>query len=135
MNATVPPTPIKAPASLRILRWTARVWSLVSLGVVVLFAVGEGMNLARFTPGELVMFLCFPLGVMLGMALAWGREFLGGVLAVVSLAAFYGVDWWHSHHLPRGLALMVLCAPGFLFLLCGWWERKRVEKTNQPRIY
>ena len=77
MNATVPPTPIKAPASLRILRWTARVWSLVSLGVVVLFAVGEGMNLARFTPGELVMFLCFPLGVMLGMALAWGAGILG----------------------------------------------------------
>jgi len=128
MNATAPAAPIKVPVSLRILRVTTRVWSLLSLGVVLMFALGERMNLARFTPVELQLFLCFPLGVMLGMALGWRREFWGGVLSVVSLAAFYGVDWWHSHHLPRGLAFMVLCAPGFLFLLCGW--RGRLAKAN-----
>jgi hypothetical protein len=41
---------------LNVLRWTARVGSGLSLGVVVRFAVGEGLNLARFTPRELARF-------------------------------------------------------------------------------
>jgi len=121
MNAKSPAAPIKMPASLGVLRWTARVWSLLSLGVVLMFALGERMNLARFTPGELLMFLCFPLGVMLGMALAWRWELWGGGLAVASLVAFYGLDWWRSHRFPGGWFFIILCSPGFVFLLCGYW--------------
>jgi hypothetical protein len=60
--------------AVKALRWTARIWSLLSLGVVVLFAVGEGMHLARFTARELVLFLFFPLGVCAGLALGWRWE-------------------------------------------------------------
>ena len=57
--------------SLRALRWSARVWSILAVGLVLLFASGEGMNLAHFTAHELVLFVFFPLGVCLGMAVAW----------------------------------------------------------------
>ena len=113
----------RTPVPLRVLRWTARIWALLSLGVILLFACGEGLDLRRFTPGELVMFLWFPLGTGLGMVLAWRWEGWGGGLTVARLAMFYRFDWQQSHHWPRGWGLIVLCAPGLLFLVSGGWKQ------------
>jgi hypothetical protein len=104
--------------SLCVLRWSARVLSIFAVGAVLLFAFGEGLNLSHFTPRELVLFLFFPLGVCLGMILAWRWEGLGGAITVVSLAAFYLADRLMSSSFPRGIALAVLASPGFLFVLC-----------------
>ena len=109
--------------SLCVLRWTARALSVLVLGVVLCFAFGEGLNLSRFTARELVLFLFFPTGVCLGMALAWRWEGLGGAVTVASLAAFYLVDRLTSSSFPRGLALVAMASPGFLFLLCWLWTR------------
>jgi len=114
------------------LRWTARVWSVLALGVVLLFAFGEGLHLAAFSARELVLFLFFPVGICLGMALAWRWEGLGGGITVASLAAFYLVERLTSHSFPRGYALLVLSAPGFLFLLC-WWMRLRRSHGSLAR--
>ena len=46
--------------SLRALRWSARVWSILAVGLVLLFAFGEGVNLSHFTARELVLFAFFP---------------------------------------------------------------------------
>ncbi|HEY5912046.1 MAG TPA: hypothetical protein VJA21_15695 [Verrucomicrobiae bacterium] len=74
--------------SLRALRWLARVLSILVVGVVHLFAFGEGLKLSHVTAPELVLFLFFPIGVCLGMALAWRWEGLGGGVTVASLATF-----------------------------------------------
>jgi len=108
---------------LSVLRWSARVLSILSVGVVLLFAFGEGLNLSYFTARELVLFAFFPIGVCLGMALAWRWEGLGGGITVASLAAFYLVQRLTSSSFPRGFAFAVLAAPGFLFLLCWLWAR------------
>lgn len=110
----------------RVLRWSARVLSIFAVGVVLLFAFGEGMNLSQFTAHELVLFLFFPLGVCLGMALAWRWEGLGGGLTVASLAGFYLVHRLLSSSFPTGFAFIVLAAPGFLFLL--YWFLTRPAK-------
>ncbi|MGO8696391.1 MAG: hypothetical protein ACLQVY_01545 [Limisphaerales bacterium] len=115
--------------SLCVLRWSARVLSIVVAGVVLCFAVGEGLNLSRFTARELVLFLFFPIGVCLGMALAWRWEGLGGAVTVASLAAFYLADRLTSSSFPRGPAFVAMAAPGFLFLLCWLWTRLG---TKQP---
>jgi len=91
--------------SLRARRWSARVLSILVVGVVLLFAYGEGLNLSHFTATELVLFLFFPIGVCLGMALAWRWEGLGGGVTVASLAAFYLVERVTSSTFPRGFAL------------------------------
>lgn len=105
------------PVSLLVLRWTARLLSLLALGVFVMFAIGEGLNLAHFSAFELVLFVFFPFGVCLGMVLAWRWEGLGGAITIASLAAFYLLAR------PRGYAFLVLAVPGFLFLLCWLWAR------------
>ncbi|MGD1019603.1 MAG: hypothetical protein ABSA12_09815 [Verrucomicrobiia bacterium] len=109
--------------SLGALRWSARLWSILAVGIVLLFAFGEGLNPSRFTPQELVLFVFFPVGVCLGMAVAWRWEGLGGGITVASLAAFYLVDRLTSSSFPRGFALVAFAAPGFLFLLCWLWTR------------
>jgi hypothetical protein len=114
--------------ALRTLRWSARVLSILAVGVVLLFAFGEGLNLSHFTAPQLVLFAFFPIGVCLGMALAWRWEGLGGGIAVASLAAFYLVDRLTSSSFPRGFAFVALAAPGFLFLLCWLWARSTTKK-------
>jgi hypothetical protein len=119
-----------APARwLRVLRWSARILGLLMVGTVLFFAVGEGLNLSKFPPGELVLFGFFPLGVGLGMLLAWRWELLGGGITVASLAACYLVERLESSSFPRGPAFLFLAAPGVLFLLCGWRTRSaRLKK-------
>jgi hypothetical protein len=101
-----------------VLRWSARVLSILAVGVVFMFAFGEGLNLSHFTASELALFLFFPVGVCLGMVLAWRWEGLGGGITVASMAAFYLVQRLTSSSFPRGFAFVALAAPGFLFLLC-----------------
>jgi hypothetical protein len=105
------------------LRWTARVLSILAVGVVLLFAFGEELNLARFSSRDLLLFVFFPVGVCLGMVLAWRWEGLGGGMTVASLAAFYLVHRLLSAGSPRGLAFLVFAVPGFLFLVCWLWTR------------
>jgi hypothetical protein len=93
------------------------------IGTVLLFAIGEGLNLSHFTARDLVLFIFFPLGVCVGMVVAWRWERLGGGLTVASLAAFYLIHRLASSGFPRGFAFMVMAAPGFLFLLCWLWAR------------
>ena len=50
-----------------ILRWSARSLSILVLGVLLVFAIGEGLNLSRFTGRELLLFAFFPLGICVGM--------------------------------------------------------------------
>lgn len=109
--------------SLCALRWSARVLSILAVGIVLLFAFGEGLNLSQFTTRELVLFAFFPLGVCLGMVVAWWREGLGGGITMACLAAFYLVNRLSSSSFPRGLAFVALAAPGFLFLVCWLWTR------------
>lgn len=90
------------------------------MAFVLLFAVGEDMDLGNFGPRDWVLFAFFPVGVCLGLVLAWAWDCLGGGLAVISLAAFYAVNAFESGSFPRGPAFVAVAAPGFLFLLGGW---------------
>jgi hypothetical protein len=108
----------------RYIRWTARIWSIVSIGLVLAFLVGEGFDPAKFKATEWLLFLFFPVGISVGMILSWWREGFGGIITVGSLLVFYMVDFAISGSLPRGWALLVFAAPGFLFLVCWYWSRK-----------
>lgn len=112
----------KSPVSTRLVRWTARVWSICSIGLLLGFVVGEGIN--PKTSAEALGLLFFPLGISVGMVLAWWKEGLGGSVTIGSLAAFYAIHLVTSGSLPRGAAWLVFAAPGFLFLL-SWHQSRR----------
>lgn len=98
------------------LNWLARALSIVSIFVLLLFVVGEGVNPAALRSREWALMIFFPLGVIAGMVVAWGREGLGGAITVVSLIAFYLAHLLFSGGFPRGWAFAAFASPGFLFL-------------------
>lgn len=118
------------PVSLRILRWSTRVLSILAVGIVLLFAFGEGMNLLHFAAHDWVLFMFFPFGVCLGMAVAWRWEGLGGGITVACLAAFYLAHRLLAPSFPGGFAFLTIAAPGFLFLLAWLWTRSTAKQQR-----
>ena len=100
-------------------RWVARIGSLLSIGLVLLFLFGEQERGRWPTASEWIGLSLWPLGVSAGMVLGWFRERSGGWLTLLALAGFY---LWHaidSGSLPRGPWFVALSAPGLLFLFVG----------------
>lgn len=108
------PATAQPPADV-IVRWTARLWSLATIGFVLAFIVGEGVRLSGLH--EWIGFVFFPVGVCVGMLLAWRFEGTGGLVAVTSLMVFYLVSLVSVGRFPAGWGFLVFAAPGFLFLL------------------
>jgi hypothetical protein len=111
-------------ASTQIIRWTARIWSIASIGLVLGFLVGEGIN--PTTSAERIGFLFFPVGICIGMILAWWKECFGASITIGSLLVFYAIHLGTSGTLPHGLAWLAFAAPGFLFLL-SWYRSRKVS--------
>lgn len=110
---------------LRGIRWLARALSVLSIGLLLLFVLGEGSWPIRLTSSELVQFIFFPIGVALGLALGWRNELLGGTIAVSSLALFYILHFTIFGRFPGGPWFLIFTLPGFLFLALGLWRQPR----------
>lgn len=116
----------------RTVRWAARIWSFLSLLFLLTMFIGEGLgsgSWAGLNRHEIILMLFFPLGVSLGMLLAWWREGLGGAFTLASLAAFYGVHYLFSGWFPGGPWFLLVAAPGFVFL----FSRALNPKRRRPR--
>ena len=109
------------------IRWTARVWSVLSILAVLVFAIGEiGQgNGQRPTLQEWVGLALWPIGVCVGLAVAWYREEIGGSVALGCLLAFYLWNVFRSGHLPRGPFFFLIAAPAVLFLIVRPLSRNR----------
>ena len=109
-----------------ILRWVAR---LASIGVIILllqFTVGE--DFSKVSGRELVGLSFFPLGVVIGLAVAWWREAWGAALAALSLLGFYLIfGLLLTGKVPGGPWFLIFTSPALLFFVswvCG--KRSRV---------
>jgi len=107
-----------------VVRWVARAWSILSILFVLAFFIGEAGRGPGPTAREWVGLSLFPIGVCVGLVVAWFCERLGGVLALVSLVAFYVRDVLRSGHLPGGPFFFLVAAPGLLFLAAGLLSRQ-----------
>jgi hypothetical protein len=116
---------------LSVLRWTARVTSVLSVGMLLLFLT-EGFDPARITPQEWLGLLFFPVGIIAGMAWGWRDPLQGGVVTVLSLAAFYGLMLVTRGEVPRPLAFLLFTLPGLLFLVLGLLQRTRGAALGPP---
>jgi CHASE2 domain-containing sensor protein len=90
---------------------------MLSVGVILLFFIGEGFDPSKILLSVWPALLLFPLAVVVGMFVAWRREGLGGGLTVAGLAAFYLYSLLLFGKMPRGPFFLLLSALGFLFLL------------------
>ncbi len=98
----------------KIVCWTARFTSLLSVVVLLLFFIGESFNPAKLTAKEWTLFFFFPIGVMVGLLVGWKKELIGGLISVLSLVLFCLIESTNGGF--PGLAFFVFASPGFLFL-------------------
>ena len=112
---------------LNIITWSARILSIVSVGVILMFIIGEGFNPALIKLNEWMGLFFFPFGVSVGMILAWRKEGLGGSITIGSFLLFYAAHFITSRRFPSGWAFFVFAFPGILFLL-SWYQKKKISK-------
>ncbi|HSE34270.1 MAG TPA: hypothetical protein VLA93_22035 [Pyrinomonadaceae bacterium] len=101
-----------------IIRWTARITSVISTLILSLFVFGEPFPVRKITGVEWLGLMLFPVGVVIGFAVAWWREGLGSTISIGSLVAFYIVFVFVMNEpLTDGGWFLVFAFPGFLFLI------------------
>lgn len=121
MNATLKHTPLSLHP-LVVLRWLARVATLASLAMLALFATSGGGWPSAF---EWLLLAFFPLGVAVGMIVAWWREVLGGCITLASLVAFYVLMLVRDGHVPMTPWFAIFALPGLVLLGVGLLERSK----------
>lgn len=112
---------------LAVIEWLARLTSIASITLLLMLFAGEGLHPSRITTSEWVGLLFFPIGVMIGMVIAWWKEGVGSLVTVGSLLAFYVVYGYLMRNHLGGWAFIVFASPGFLFLL-HWLLRGAEER-------
>lgn len=119
MNATT-----SSNKNYRWLLWLARIWNALALAFLLFMLIAhlvgdEEMNFN--SQKEWLMFLFFPIGLILGLALCWWKSWLGGLVAIGSLLAFRVI----GQEIDFNFWIDGAAAPGFLFLLHWALEKKR----------
>ena len=111
-----------------ILRLAARAASIVCLAIIFLFFLGEDFEFGKLSASEWIGFGFFPIGVLIGLVLAWEEELIGGIITVVSIACFYLVyGWFFNSTFRMGWAFLPFVIPGLLFTAYG------LVRTNRRR--
>lgn len=128
--------------ALKWIRWIARIWSIPIIIYALIMAAGytwswvttgvtDPYAVEGYPPTEALPPILMSLSV-LGLAIAWRWERLGGVITLVFLFATFLMlliqnpitdDFYHSA-IPYFLSL-VIAIPGILFLVC-WWQSRKV---------
>lgn len=109
---------------LSISRWTARIGSLLVIGFLLAFLFGEGL------PPITILHLCFPLGVMMGLIVAWFLEGIGAAITIVSITAFYLFHYRLSGALPSGPFFLIAAAPSIFFLISKFMRQYIATETK-----
>lgn len=124
----ISPKPTANPL-LTTVRWTARIASILVIGVFLLMFFGEGFDPAKVKPNEWVMLLFGPFGLMLGMILGWWKEGLGGAITIVCFFITLSI----GNYSGAGGRYMLICAsPGFLFLFAWLLSNPAIMSKEKP---
>jgi hypothetical protein len=107
-------------------RWGARAWSILSVIYVLIAAAGGSFENQGPGPAghEWVGLALFPIGVLIGLALAWFWEGFGGVFALACLVAFYALNLIRSGSLPHSPFYLWVGVPSIIFI-AAWLQTRR----------
>ena len=108
--------------------WLARIVGLMSLGFLLfmlgahLIEGGDGSSFA--STAELLSFIFFPIGLVVGLALCFWRPIAGGLFVIIDMLAFFII----RPDLILDPIFAFLAMPGVAFLLYGIFKRKMAPK-------
>jgi len=112
----------------QIIKWFARILSLLCISFVLLFVIGEGYNPFKIGLSALGKHIFFPFGVCIGLIVAWRKDWLGGIISILSFAGFYILHYFSSGRLPKGPWFFIIAFPGILFLLAYFISRLKKQE-------
>ncbi len=102
-----------------IIKWTARISGSLLIVFVLFFlfgsifgteeSAGEGLISAK----DISAFICFPLATIIGLAMAWKWEGLGGFISTIGFIILFII----RTDLASSPEMIVLPVPGLLFLV------------------
>ena len=108
------------------IRWTARIGGTGIIGLVALIMIGHGFDPLSLTGIESAMMVAL-LTSLVGMAILWRWEGIGGALAIVGIASFYVLNLSASGGFPGGWVFPLCFVPGVLALVCWMRETERKQ--------
>ena len=117
---------------LEVIELLARVGSIASITLLISIFMGEAFHPSEISSNEWAGLLFFPIGVTIGMIVAWWKEALGSAVTLLSLLAFYLVYGYLLRNHIGGWAFIAFASPGFLFLL--HWLCATLVKSTTPFI-
>lgn len=100
-----------------VLKWAARILSLVSIGLIVSAFSEKGFETPVTNFQELTLVSCYPFGVVLGMLIAWKAEGIGGMITLLSFVGLYIFTYIFYGFYPSGTEYLKLSSPGAVFIL------------------
>lgn len=101
-----------------VLRWTARVASLIVAVVFALLWWHQPPRLGELPPMVLAQLVLMTVAV-LGLVLGWWRERLGGAVAVIGFVGYLVLEGFARHRFPLVPPLFGMLLPALLYLVVG----------------
>ena len=107
------------PAIARVAHWAGCLLGTAVVFLFVMFAVGEGLPpLGAMNANFAAVGLMF-----VGFFMMWWRDWLGGVVSLAGIAAFYALEIAANGHAPGGWVFPLCFVPGVLGVLAGLLRR------------
>ena len=129
----------------KVVLWTARIWGGLILAFVLIFLIGYIVDAISgksdghgFTSvQEVIAFICFPIGTIIGLALAYKWEGLGGLIASLGLIIMLVVLTFFMP-IPEQVSItdfvkhfsifiFYIFPPGLLYLIYWFLARKSLK--------
>ena len=107
-----------------IIYWAGVVLSLLSVGILMLFIIGEGL------PPLNLQSAMFPFGVMLGLLIAIKYRLTGSLTALTCLSLFYLLEYKQAGCLPGGPWFFYFTSPSLLFIISKILNPKRMKEKK-----
>ena len=108
---------------LALIEFLARAGSVISIALLLLLFQAEALHPSEIAPREWFGLVFFPIGIIVGLVIAWWKEGLGTSITLGSLLAFYFVYGYLLEYHIGGWAFVMFASPAFLFFF-HWFLRQ-----------
>jgi hypothetical protein len=119
------------PRWVKVLRWVARIWSLIVAIVIIMIAVTPDPNSTGQVSSSEIFYLSLYAVSAFGLLLAWKWELLGSIislLAVITQAISVIIGKGFNFYLKIAIIQLVFIIPAIVFIVC--WQFSRIKPTK-----
>ncbi|MEE9430890.1 MAG: hypothetical protein V3V16_07625 [Melioribacteraceae bacterium] len=118
---------ISANNLLSVIRYIARLFSILLIVLIVTLSIGEGLpNPVTLSTAEILLFVSL-LIMLVGLVLSWQREHVGGLLIILGFILFFIVNSVSSGSLRLGFFFLLFPLTGILFVLCCRIDKRIID--------